>query len=109
MTSDASDALASADAARGRAGDAPRARRRRTRARDAATDEGERFRRRDARQRCDEQIEFYLGDSNLPRDAFLLDEVSRATREGHDGGGADRAHRVVLEDAGFFGDVRGEG
>ena len=81
MTSDASDALASADAAR----DAPVAPPRETDARADAAPTTNDFddATRDAVRR---QIEFYLGDSNLPRDAFLLDEVSRATREGHDGG-----------------------
>ena len=31
------------------------------------------------------QMEFYFCDSNLPRDAFLLEEVARAKRDGFDG------------------------
>ena len=107
MTSDASDAARERRAPRE---DAPVAPPRETDARaDAGARRGRTISTTRRATRCERQIEFYLGDSNLPRDAFLLDEVSRATREGHDGGGADRAHRVVLEDAGFFGDVRGEG
>ena len=87
MTTDATDAVAT-DAPSDAPSDAPRA---------STGDDDARARREDdatgaadfddaTRDRVRAQIEFYLGDSNLPRDAFLLDEVSRAVREGHEGG-----------------------
>jgi len=87
MTTDATDAVAT-DAPSDAPSDAPRA---------STGDDDARARREDdatgaadfddaTRDRVRAQIEFYLGDSNLPRDAFLLDEVSRAVREGHGGG-----------------------
>ena len=87
MTTDATDAVAT-DAPSDAPSDAPRA---------STGDDDARARREDDATRAADfddatrdgvraQIEFYLGDSNLPRDAFLLDEVSRAVREGHEGG-----------------------
>jgi len=39
----------------------------------------------DTKAKVVKQIEFYLCDSNLPRDAFLLEQVTRAKADGFDG------------------------